>query len=1394
MRYRADAETLTPELLGQLREQKPAILEFLQKAEAPGQQQPSLRAAPRKGNLPLSFAQERLWFLDQLEPGSAVYNIPIGLRLQGELNVPVLKRSLDEILRRHESLRTRFEVVEGRPVQVIQPVASLEMPLVDLRGLPEPEREAEARRLCMKEAQRPFDLRHDLMQRVTLLRLGEREHVFLLTLHHIASDGWSVGVLLRELATGYEAFVNGKPSPLPDLPIQYADFAVWQRAWLQGEVSEKQLSYWKKQLEGAPGSLQLPMDRPRPATQSYRGALMSWKLPKPLSVALGELSRREGATLFMTLLAAFQTLLHRYTSSDDIPVGSPIAGRNRTEIEPLIGFFVNTLVMRGDLSGNPSFRTLLRRTREVALGAYAHQDLPFERLVEELHPGRDVSHSPLFQVMFVLQNAPWEAAQLAGLEVTPAPIDSGTSKFDLTLFVRERGGALQAVVEYNTDLFDAETIQRMLGHYQTLLEGIVSNPEQRISDLPLLTNAERHQLLVEWNQTQQDYPRNKCVHELFEEQAERTPEAAAVVFEDQRLTYRELNECANQLAHHLRKLGVGAETPVGVCLERSAQYAVCALGILKAGGAYVPLGTDYPLERLQFMVGDCGAPVVLTARVWPKGLELRGITIVDLVAEAALIKSCSKHNPDRVNTAENPAYVIYTSGSTGQPKGATIPHRGVVRLVRGQSYSEFDSHQRFLMLASTSFDASTFELWGALLNGATCAIFPERLPDFETLEKAIRQHGVTCLWLTAGLFNQIIDLRPSVLETIAHVLTGGEALSVPHVKKAMNLLPTLRITNGYGPTECTTFTTTYTIGHGETFPTGSIPIGRPLANARCYLLDAHLQLVPVGVPAELCVGGDGLARGYLNRPELTAEKFVIDPFSQDPKARLYRTGDLCRWLPDGNIEFLGRLDDQVKIRGFRIELGEIESVLAGLPGVREAVVVAREDVPGDKRLVAFLAAKGGEPPKESELRGLLQAKLPEYMVPAAFVTLDRFPLTPNGKVDRKALPRSQGGQARGEGSYVAPRTPLEETLAGIWTEVLGLKQVGISDNFFHLGGHSLLAVRLQARVEKEFGRRLPLAAFFQAPTVGELATLLADPSVPSRGLHVSAPQSSEDRPPLFYLHFLTQAQRLAKHLGPKWPVYAFTAPFDEELRLWHEEHRLAISMEELAARCLPIIRRVQPKGPYRLAGGCFGGVLAFEIAIQLKRLGGEVAFLALIDAFYGPGCKRLSFPRIRRWAYHGARTFSDGFKYPATKWRKGRELAKQRRSQIEAMRAGHHRNRKVETESIGLPQAEFMGQIQKPYKANPYPGSAVLIRGARQPFFGFDPGATNGWEAVIQGGLQVEDLNCGHMDISEEPHVSKVAKWLEKHLSAMEANLADQTRAQDVAGATMQPEYAGAAR
>ena len=1035
---------------------------------------------------PMSFAQQRLWFLDQYEPESALYNEPLAFRLSGSLNVNALWKTMEAIVSRHEALRTTFRMIGEQPMQCIAEQGSITPFLMDLTGLPEADREKEAQRISGEEFRKPFDLANGPLFRVNLLRLGEQEHILLMTMHHIITDGWAIGVLLKEITAFYNAFLQGAAPSLPELPIQYADFAEWQREWLQGEILESRMSYWREQLGGTLPVLELPADRPRPAIQTYRGKRKYRVLPHALQEELKALSQREGVTLFMTLLAAFQTLLHRYTGQDDIIVGAATANRNHVEIEGLIGFFVNTLVLRNDLSGNPTFRELLGRVRKVTLDAFDHEDVPFEKLVEELLVSRNMSYNPLFQVVLVLQNAPLEPLKLSGVTQSALEIETDTAKCDLTVELTESSDGLAGAIEYNTDMFDSDTIERLVGHFQTILQGIVDHPDVRLSELPLLTEPERHQLLVEWNATRTDYPRDKCIHELFEQQVEQTPDAVALVFEDQQMTYRELNRKANQLARYLMKLGVKQDSLVGICMERSLEMVVGLLGILKAGGAYAPLDSSYPKDRIAFMVKDTGISVLLTQCRMMQGISDYGLQVLCLDTDWMTVAGESDQNLPAAATADSLAYVMYTSGSTGTPKGVEVVHRGVVRLVVNTNYAKLDKKKIFLQLAPISFDASTFELWAALLNGATCVVCPAGIPAAGQLAEIIRRYSVSTLWLTSSLFNAVIDEDPQALRGVAQLLIGGEQLSAPHVLKAQAALSGTQIINGYGPTENTTFTCCYPIPQEVSPDAKIIPIGYPIANTDVYILDKNLQPVPVGVPGELYTGGDGLARGYRNRPELTGEVFIPHTFRREPQARLYKTGDLVRRFPDGRIEFLQRIDHQVKIRGFRIELGEIESVLRRHKAIRDVVVTAREDVPGDKRLAAYIIPEEKQLPAVGALREYMKEKLPEYMIPGAFVMLEKFPLTPNGKIDRKALPAPANLRPELASAYVAPQTELERKLAAIWQEVLRIEKIGIHDNFFEAGGYSLLAVRVISRIRKDLQVDLALLSFFEHPTIAGL--------------------------------------------------------------------------------------------------------------------------------------------------------------------------------------------------------------------------------------------------------------------------------------------------------------------
>jgi amino acid adenylation domain-containing protein len=1053
---------------------------------------PPLRAiAPDRRNelLPLSFSQQRLWFLHQLAPTSAVYHVPGAVRLQGQLNVAALQRSFQEIARRHESLRTNFVVRDGQPMQIVRSDGTLNLSVVDLQYLPPVERESETQQLATALAEQPFDLSSDRLVRATLVVLSETEHVLLFCMHHIVSDGWSMGVFVREIATLYIAFCQNQPSPIPELSIQFGDFAVWQREWLHGEVLQAQLDYWQKQLTGAPALLELPTDRPRPPVQTWQGATQSFTLPNELSKAIAALSRRESVTPFMTLLAAFDVLLYRYTDQTDILVGSPIANRNRSEIEDAIGFFVNTLVLRSDLSGNPSFRELLGRVREKCLGAYTHQDLPFELLVEALQLERDLSYSPLFQVMFALQNAPTTEVELSGLTMSAIPGASQTAKFDLTLTMEESETGFVGFWEYNTDLFDTSTIARMAGHFQTLLESIVANPIGAICELPLLTPTQQRQLLQDWNDTQTDYPRDSSIHQMFEQQVARAPDAIAVTFPEGQLTYRELNDRANQLARYLQVLGVRSESLVGICVERSLDLVVGMLGILKAGGAYVPLDPAYPQERLSFMLSDAQVSVLLTQEALMGGLSHLQVKTICLDADWEAIAVESKESLSSPVDGDSLAYVIYTSGSTGQPKGVMVTHRAVNRLVLNTNYVQLTSGDRIAQASNASFDAATFEIWGALLNGAILVGVPHHVVlSLQEFAVYIREHGISVLFLTTALFNQIASFVPQAFGSLRYLLFGGEAVDPRWVREVLQNGAPENLLHVYGPTENTTYSSWFLVEKVEETAI-SIPIGRPIANTQIYVLDRNLQPVPVGVPGELHVGGDGLARGYLNRLELTQEKFVPDPFSFDPLARLYKTGDLVRYSIDGSIEYIGRIDNQVKIRGFRIELGEIETALLTHPDIREVVVVAREDMPGDRRLVAYVALHSERELQIGDLRGFLESRLPNFMLPSAFVWLDRFPLTPNGKIDRRHLPLPDLS-AQSAATYVAPRTEMEKEIASIWQEVLQLEKVGMDDNFFDLGGHSLLMVQLAQKLQASLEREISLLEIFKYPTIATFTKYL----------------------------------------------------------------------------------------------------------------------------------------------------------------------------------------------------------------------------------------------------------------------------------------------------------------
>jgi amino acid adenylation domain-containing protein len=1034
----------------------------------------------------LSFGQERLWFIEQLSPGNCGYSIPATFQLRGPLDVAALEKAFIELLRRHEALRTTFGTTDGEPVQVIHDLVDLRLIVVNVSSVDE------ARRLAEEDARTPFDLSQGPLFRVRLLRLSAEDHILHITVHHAVSDGWSMRVLFREIEALYAAFCDGKPSLLPELPVQYADFAQWQRSSLQGEVIAKQLSYWRKQLEGAPELLELPTDRPRPPVGTHCGSTLRFRLPKGLSEQVKGLSRREGVTPFMVFLTAFNVLLGRYSGQVKIVVGTPTANRTHVEVEPLIGFFVNTLALATDLSGDPTFKELVKRVRETSLNAYAHQDLPFEKLVDELKPERNLSHSPIFQVMFALQNQQtWSARALGlqGIDVERFSIATSTALFDLTLSIFEREDGF-ALFEYNTDLFDRSTVERMMGHFTTLLEAAAVSPGTRVAHLPLLTETERRQLVVDWNDTSRDYPRQSTIHELVAQQAARTADAVATVWEEESLTYGELDGRANRLARLLRAHGVNQGDLVGICVRRSMHMPVGLLGILKAGAAYLPLDPDYPRERLAYMLADAAPQVLLTELDLVSGLSGPVATLcLDSPPVLAGLERTSDDAPRVSVSPDDRAYVIYTSGSTGAPKGVQISHRAICnRLHWGGEALPLGADDHHLQNTTFSFDTSVTEFFAPLSAGAQVVMVrPGGNQDPAYLTNLIADRRVTSLELVPTMLEAFLDTAAHAKSiTLKRVFAGAEALSSSLAHRFFERFPNTELYNLYGPTEATVECTHWLCDRGPR--AGAPPIGRPIANAQIHLRDPHGELVPVGVPGELYVGGHGLARGYLKRPQSTAERFVPDPLSL-PGSRLYRTGDQARRSLDGLVEYLGRLDHQVKIRGFRIELGEIEAALCAQTSVREAVVVVREDIPGNKQLVAYIVS-GREALAIEGIRAALKRTLPEYMIPSAFVVLGALPLSPNGKVDRRALPKPELRPDAG-GEIDQPKNPIEKTLAAIWSDVLKIERVGRNDSFFDLGGHSLLALQVVARLRKSLGIETPLQTIFEEQRLAGLAFQIA---------------------------------------------------------------------------------------------------------------------------------------------------------------------------------------------------------------------------------------------------------------------------------------------------------------
>ena len=1271
--------------------------------------------------------------------------------------------------RSHESLRTVIRQQERGPVQIVCDEFRLRITTNDLTGAAGKTPDEELHRLITAEMGKAHDLAVAPPIRAMLLRIAPHDHIFILSLHHIICDGWSMGVFYRELENAYRALRHGHPPQLPPLPIEIGDYSVWQRG--QFEKSSADLAFWREYLADAPPALELPTKGPRPSVFTHAGAKQTHSLGRVTLESLRRLSEREETSLFVILTAGFKAILFRYTSQEDIVMGIPIANRDRPELLSLIGFLIDFQALRTDLSGDPTFRELVKRVQRGIFNVNAHRAVPFEKVIETVGPERNLSHAPLFQVMLIWKDrhVQMQFTELDGLTVTHVPAHPGSSKFDLTFWLTDVGDDLWVEVEYCTDLFTAETIARMVGHFQTLLAAAAADPERKISELPLLTVAERQQLLVEWNDTAIEYPHEKCVHELFEEQVERTPGAVAVVFQGQELSYRELNERANQVAHRLCTLGVGPETLVGLYLDRSLELVIGILGILKAGGAYLPLDPNHPPGRLEFILRDSTVAHLVTQRQLMHRLPVTIDAPVLLGPDEPTCVDLATGNPQTDVGPRHLAYTMYTSGSTGQPKGVQIPHSAVVNLLTAMAVQPgLTQDDRLLSVTTPTFDISVLELLLPLTVGACVEVLPQEVvSDAIGLAARSAKSAATVMQATPATWQMLIHAGWDGCRNLK-VLCGGEAL--PDSLATELRRRSGELWNMYGPTETTIWSTTRQMTHDRI--SGSL--GRPIANTRVYVLDRHFQLVPIGVPGELCIGGAGLARGYLNRPELTAEKFIDNPFDDAPQARMYRTGDLCRSRADGNLEFLGRIDNQVKLRGFRIELGEIEAVLNQHPAVAQCVVVMREDCPGDKRLVAYCVAAGTAALDVAALNGHLRTRLPDYMVPAAFVPLDALPLTPSGKIDSHAFPAPDVSRPELQTSYVAPRNLIEQQLTSLWCELLGLDHIGVDDSFFELGGHSLMAVRLFARIEQAFGRKLPVAMIFQHGTIAHLANCLAE-SVPVPEI-VTAMQLQAGRNggrPLFLMPSIAGelliSKLLIEELGKCYPVIGMQPSFDARNINGFRDIRTT------ARHFVSAFAPYQPHGPYALAGFSYGGYLAFEVACILNELGESVDLLALIDT--GPNRRGLKPQFGERWR-RLARILGnvpfwlcEEFRHFSAKRLAGSAARKLRR--FYRILASHRRAR-IEVDDIfelsgrssqNYERMQTVFAACRDYVPRPYAGKLTLFRAKTRPLLGgcFDD---LGWGRYV-GAVDVRSINGDHETILHPPHVGELTRQLAELLSML---------------------------
>jgi amino acid adenylation domain-containing protein len=1347
----------------EISEQKRKLLEeyLRQRSEAPRAEDQILRREP-SAVIPLTLAQQQVWLHAQLAPEVPVYNEPFTVHRTGSLDVGALERSLNEIIRRHEAWRTTFAVFDGQPVQVVHPPFEIKLEVDDLRDLPKSERVAEALRLATEDACRPFNLAKLPLLRARLVRLAQEEYRIFVNCHHLIFDGISgYQVFLPELSRLYRAFSDPRAasssSVLPELLFQYGDFALWQRQRMQGDEARRRIEYWRRQLGGNLPVLQLPTDRSRTGAESFRGAMQTFVLSRDLSDGLRLLSQRHGVTLFMTLLAALDTLLYRYSGQEDIIVGSITAGRNRSGTEKLLGFFLNTVVLRTNLSGNPTFSELLDRVRKTTIDALSNDGVPLDEILRELHPDRSLERNPLFRVLLSLEPSLSEVE--SGWNLTSIDVGTSTSKFDLCLVLDDRSDGLSGRLIYSTDLFDASTVANFVECWRTLLQSVVAKPEEQISRVAILPHRERHKLLVEFNQTEAANPL-VFAHKRFELQAKKTPNVDAVKCGDRVLSYRELDERANKLAHHLRNLGVTPNALVALSVERSLEMVVGILGILKAGGAYVPLDPAYPKERLEFMLSDCGAGVLLTQSHLPSlGLSSNAMRVVCLDTDWGEIEKEPAADAVADLVPGNLAYVIYTSGSTGGPKGVQITHGNLAHSTAARVNYYAHAGGSFLLLSSFAFDSSVAAIFHPLCVGASLTIpNAEFNSDGRQIAELVFENKISNILCIPSLYGQVLETGDNrQLASLRIVIVAGESCSQQLVAMHYRTLPDVELFNEYGPTEATVWSTVYRCQREQQF--SSVPIGRPIANTQLYVLDRNLQLVPNGIPGELYIAGAGVARGYLNRPELTQKKFLPLPFGADSDERMYRTGDQVRWLGTGDLQFLGRIDEQVKIRGMRIELGEIETTLSNHPDVRESVVAVERD----QRLVAHVVMSEQFATSAAELGAFLKSQLPSYMVPSAFRFVSQLPRTPNGKVDRRALTMDstesvESSLGSADVHAAEPRDSIESRLLVIWKEVLGIDSADVTQDFFQLGGHSMLAAKLLYRIEQVFNQPLSLAFVFQAPTIELMADWLRSPNQSLRARTIIEIQTKGSQPPLFWVRAGPRFRLLAEKLGLDQPFLGVDIPYADAIKL-----PTPYRIEDIASFLVRAMREVQPQGPYFLAGLCVNAVIAYEMARQLNQQGEELAMLAMFDAhnqayYRNPLRDGRYTGRIK---YHLANLIhsdiKEGSSYLLARFEEARRKMERTLWQFTSDQGSNSRAGKMHNADAIVHPAFHR------YEPGAYSGKMVLFQSSDWPkgdYFDF----ALGWKDLIEAGIDFHRIPGDHPSMFTEPNVGLVATNLREDL------------------------------